>query len=199
MEHQTLEYYDRNAQKFFDDTVNADMSEVYERFEAYLRPGAHILDLGCGSGRDSKYFLSKGYSVTAVDGSEQLCCFASELIGQEVVQLQFQDLDFDEEFDAVWACASLVHVEKKRMKEVVRRVFRSMKPGGVLYISFKYGNGQRVKDNRLFSDYVEADLDDLFSGVDGAVIKERWITSDVRAGRGDERWLNAVVHKGEKE
>jgi len=195
MENHTLEYYDKNAIAFFAETVNIDMSSLYKRVEAYLKPNAHILDLGCGSGRDSKYFLNRGYHVTAVDGSEQLCQLASEVIGQEVLHLRFRDLNFHEEFDAVWACASLLHVEKGQMTAVLQRIFKSIKPGGILYASYKYGDTQRIKENRLFNDYMERDLEMLFSGIDGAVVKEWWISGDVRAERKNERWLNVVVRK----
>jgi len=195
MENQTLEYYDKNAIAFFAGTVNIDMSSLYKRVEAYLKPNAHILDLGCGSGRDSKYFLNRGYHVTAVDGSEQLCQLASEVIGQEVLHLRFRDLNFHEEFDAVWACASLLHVEKGQMTAVLQRIFKSIKPGGILYASYKYGDTQRIKDNQLFNDYMERDLEMLFSGIDGAVVKEWWISGDVRAERKNEKWLNVVVRK----
>jgi len=195
MENHTLEYYDKNAIAFFAETVNIDMSSLYKRVEAYLKPNAHILDLGCGSGRDSRYFLNRGYHVTAVDGSEQLCQLASEVIGQEVLHLRFRDLNFYEEFDAVWACASLLHVEKGQMTAVLQRIFKSIKPGGILYASYKYGDTQRIKENRLFNDYMERDLEMLFSGIDDAVVKEWWISGDVRAERKNERWLNVVVRK----
>ena len=195
MENHTLEYYDKNAIAFFAGTVNIDMSSLYKRVEAYLKPNAHILDLGCGSGRDSRYFLNRGYHVTAVDGSEQLCQLASEVIGQEVLHLRFCDLNFYEEFDAVWACASLLHVEKGQMTAVLQRIFKSIKPGGILYASYKYGDTQRIKENRLFNDYMERDLEMLFSGIDDAVVKEWWISGDVRAERKNERWLNVVVGK----
>jgi len=195
MENHTLEYYDKNAIAFFAGTVNIDMSSLYKRVEAYLKPNAHILDLGCGSGRDSKYFLNRGYHVTAVDGSEQLCQLASEVIGQEVLHLRFRDLNFYEEFDAVWACASLLHVEKGQMTAVLQRIFKSIKPGGILYASYKYGDTQRIKEKRLFNDYMERDLEMLFSGIDDAVVKEWWISGDVRAERKNERWLNVVARK----
>jgi len=195
MDNQTLEYYGANAADFYDGTVNVDMSSLYIHFEAYLKPDMHIMDLGCGSGRDSKYFLSKGYKVTAVDGSRELCQLASKLIGQEVLHLRFRDLEFHEEFDAVWACASLIHVKKSHMTEVLARVLQSIKPNGILYMSYKYGDKQRIKDNRLFSDYTEQGLVSLFSGFNDIAVKDWWMSGDARENRDDEKWLNVVVEK----
>lgn len=70
---QTITYYNQNAEEYFNKTVNVSMQALYDQFEAYLNPGDKILDLGCGSGRDSKYFLSKGYEVVSVDGSIEMC------------------------------------------------------------------------------------------------------------------------------
>lgn len=195
MDNQTLKYYGENASDFYDGTVNVDMSFLYQRFEAYLKPDMHIMDLGCGSGRDSKYFLNAGYKVTAVDGCRELCLLASKLIGQDVLHLRFQELEFCEEFDAVWACASLVHVNKSQMKEVLARVLQSIKPNGILYVSYKYGTKQRIKDHRLFSDYTEQELISLFSDLNDIAAKEWWISGDARENRDDEKWLNVIVEK----
>lgn len=195
MNHQTLKYYDDNAQDFFNGTAGAHMDALYQPFEAHLAPGMHILDLGCGSGRDSRYFLKKGYRVTAADGAEALCRLASDFIGQRVQHLQFEELSFCEEFDAVWACASLLHVEQQQMPAVLQRVFRSLKPQGILYASYKYGTTQHVEKGRLFCDYTEEDLGPLFSQIPAAVVKTWWISHDVREDREGERWLNIIAEK----
>ncbi len=151
----TLTYYDRNSASFVKQTVNVDMSEHYSRFEKYLKPGGRILDLGCGSGRDSLYFMNKGYNVVPVDGSETMCIATTELTGIKARRLLFEELDYTEEFDGIWACASLLHVPKENMVKVLRAVKKSLKNDGVLYVSYKYGNSQREKDGRVFSDYTE--------------------------------------------
>ena len=89
----TLEYYEQNADTFFEGTVSADMTYARERFLAKLPGKADLLDLGCGSGRDAKAFLELGYAVDAVDGSEELCRRASAFTGIEVKCMLFQDLD----------------------------------------------------------------------------------------------------------
>jgi len=187
----TIKYYNDNSKAYFDSTVNADMSFSYAKFEKYLKEGAYILDAGCGSGRDSKYFLSKGYKVKAIDGSEELCRLASEYLGQEVECINFNDLNFDREFDAVWACASLLHVDKKDIKNVMYRTYKSLKHNGIICASFKYGDTDRVQGERYFNDLNEDSLKLLFSNF---LIKEVWYSDDVRPGRTD-RWINVIARK----
>ena len=105
----TLEYYNKNANKYNSETLSIEFEEQHNILLKYLKPGDHILDLGCGSGRDSKAFIEKGYKVTAMDGSIELSKIASKNIGQEVICRKFQDLNEDGIYDAVWACASLIH------------------------------------------------------------------------------------------
>ena len=114
----TLDYYNVNADTYFEDTVRADVTSLYSHFEGLIKPGASILDLGCGSGRDSKHFLDAGFTVTAVDGSQELCKRAEMLLAVPVRNLLFQDLDYSEQFDAVWACASLLHVPRHDIQTV---------------------------------------------------------------------------------
>ena len=191
----TLEYYDRNAAGYIDDTVNADMQSLYDWFTGYLRCGSRILDLGCGTGRDSKYFMSKGYSVTAVDGSKELCDFASEYIGQDVRCMLFEDLDYVDEFDGIWACASILHVPEAGLPDVFARMSRALHGNGCIYVSFKYGAGECERNGRTFTDLTEDSLQKLIEPVRDLVIAETKITGDVREGRGDEKWMNAVLRK----
>lgn len=190
----TIEYYNKNAEKYSDSTLNADVSGLYDHFIPKIQKTASILDLGCGSGRDSKYFLDAGYHVTAVDGSGELCRLASELIHQPVRMLLFKDLDYHEEFDAVWACASLLHVPKTEIHDIMLKVSESIKPDGILYMSVKHGNSERTDGERSFSDYSEADIPLLLNGT-GLELVEHWISQDVRQGRNTEKWLNLIAHK----
>lgn len=111
-DNRTIDYYNKNAEVFFQDTACADMSYLYKQFLPLIPVGGRILDLGCGSGRDSRYFLEQGFQVTAIDGSAELCRLASKYIGQEVLCMVFRDLAFENCFDGVWACASLLHVPR---------------------------------------------------------------------------------------
>lgn len=192
---ETLNYYNQNADAFIEGTQNADMSAQYRFFLKHLSPGGRLLDLGCGSGRDSAYFSSLGFEVTAVDGSEELCKRVKENYGIESLCMRFEDISFAEEFDAIWACASLLHVKKADMPAVMGKVSDALKPGGVLYASFKYGSEERISNGRFFNNYTEGDIGILLTPQNQLALLEYWITEDVRPDRSGERWLNLVARK----
>ena len=104
----TIDYYNLNAENFIENTQNVDMHLAQDKFLHLLNEGAAILDFGCGSGRDARYFLSKGYQVTATDGSAEICRLASVFTGIEVKHLLFQELDEVNSYDGIWACSSMV-------------------------------------------------------------------------------------------
>ena len=192
---ETLTYYNQNADAFIAGTQNADMSEQYRFFLKYLAPGGKLLDLGCGSGRDSAYFSALGFDVTAIDGSEELCSRVKENYDIDALCMQFEDIAFQSEFDAIWACASLLHVKKVDMPNIMEKVSTSLKSGGVLYASFKYGCNEHVSNGRFFNDYTEADIDTLLTPENWLTLVEYWITEDVRPERAGERWLNFIAKK----
>lgn len=187
-------YYDKNAQAFFEGTVEADMSSNYTDFLAKLSKGSHILDAGCGSGRDSKNFKELGYKVTAIDASEAMCALAGEYINQPVEQMRFQDMNFQDEFNGIWASASLLHVLSEELPEVLKKLYRALKPQGILYASFKYGEFEGERNGRYFHDLKEDKAKVLFIQA-GFKVVNQWITGDVREGRGDEKWLNILCEK----
>ena len=190
----TLKYYQDNAQTFFDGTVNVDMSSLYETFTRHLAPGARVLDAGCGSGRDAKAFLKMGYQVEAFDASPAMVELAREHTGLPVKVMTFADVDWKEEFDGIWCCASLLHVPAVELPGVMRRLADALKPGGVWYVSFKYGDGEREMDGRRFTDMDEVGLRRLVEAVPDTEIQALWTTRDVRPGR-DEVWLNGTLLK----
>ena len=191
----TLAYYEANAQRFFQNTHDVDMSSLYEPFLASLPPGAHILDAGCGSGRDSLAFLKRGYEVTALDASEAMVELASQHIGRPVLHMSFDQVRFREHFDGIWACASLLHVPAHSMAEVLRQLGLALKVGGVMYASFKYGEGESVRDGRLFTDYDEGSLRDLLRNRPEFVMHKLWRTTDLRPNCNDIAWLNVLLRK----
>ena len=193
----TIDYYNQNAETFIQGTINADMSRHYARFLSYLPAAGRILDLGCGSGRDSRFFLDKGYEVVPVDGSAEICRLAEDYLGIPVRCLLFQDLTFQKEFDGIWASASLLHVGKKDMPQVMKKVQATLVPGGYLYASFKYGKGENDIDGRFYNFYTEADIDKELLP-QGLKCIEYWISSDVRPGMENVMWLNLIAIKGQE-
>lgn len=189
-----IEYYNQNAEAFYAGTVNADMSFWRDKFEKLVAAGGRILDAGCGSGRDSRAFRQHGYSVVAFDASFEMCRMASELIGQEVLQLRFDEITFDTEFDGIWACASLLHVPIEELPGVLHRLHRALKASGVLYASFKYGEGTKQRGDRTFSDFTEKSVKVLLDGAGFDIIKCD-VTADIRPGRADEKWVNVIARK----
>lgn len=192
---QTLSYYNTNAQAFTEGTVNVNFSQTQNRFLDKLQAGANILDFGCGSGRDTKYFLEKGYAVEAIDGSEELCKIASEYAGIVVKNMFFQDLKGCEKYDAIWACSSILHLPYDELVDVMNKMAAALKENGLIYTSFKYGSFEGVRNGRYFLDMTEDGLEKLLRDVTGLEKEETWITSDVRPGRGEEKWLNLFLRK----
>ena len=192
MNDQTIRYYNEHAKEFVAGTENADMRECRERFLRYLKLGQKILDAGCGSGRDVIAFREAGYEVDAFDASAEVCRIASAKTGIEVKQLRFEELEGEEQFNGIWACASLLHVMPEALPDVLHRLHKLLKPEGVLYASFKYGFGEREKEGRYFYDLSEENCRKLLEEA-GFSIKELFITQDVRADRQDEKWVNAIA------
>lgn len=190
----TLDYYNKNAELFCTQTVNIDMESLYKYFLRYLPEQAKILDLGCGSGRDALAFKNKGYEVDAIDASIELVKKARELTGIQVKHQSFYDLNEEAVYDGIWACASLLHCERDRLTEVTEKIFNALKPNGVCYMSFKYGNLDRIKDERSFTDLDEQQAQALLDQLDGIESLEQWITVDKRPDR-DEEWLNILWKK----
>lgn len=191
----TIDYYETNAQSFFDTTANVEFSSNQDKFLGYLKPGGLILDFGCGSGRDSKYFLDKGFRVEAIDGSKQMCEMASQLTGLNVRRMLFNELDENDKYDGIWACASILHLPFAQIGPVFIKAARALKDAGVFYISFKYGDFQGERKGRYFTDLTEASLEKLVRETNVFEIDEIWISSDVRPGRSDEKWINAILKK----
>ena len=192
---ETLEYYNRNAINFVHGTVDVDFREMQDEFLSRVKPAGIILDLGCGSGRDSKYFLNQGYEVVAVDGSEEICKIASEYTGLCVIHSTFQHYRPDKKFDGIWACASLLHLSFDEVVEVMNRLSLCLNKGGCFYVSFKYGEFSYMRHGRYFTDMTKETFAQLLANVEGLKIELQKITSDVRADRVDEKWLNVYMEK----
>lgn len=191
----TLSYYNENAKDFAVQTQTLDFSDTAERFLALLPSDSHILDFGCGAGRDTKYFLDHGFRVTAVDGSKELCVSASAYTGIQVKQMLFQDLSEFEKYEGIWACASVLHLEMTDLKIVFVKMLRALKLNGILYVSFKYGTFEGYRNGRWFIDFTEEKFEGFRQQFPQITIENEWVSRDVRQGREAEKWLNLLIRK----
>ena len=193
----TIDYYNQNADAFASGTINVEFTEVQDKFLSYLPSDAYILDFGCGSGRDAKYFLSKGLQVDATDGSEELCKIAEKTAGIPVKRMLFSELGETEKYDGIWACSSILHLPKDELKGVMEKMIRATKNGGYIYTSFKYGESEGYRNGRYFTDFTEERFAEFLKDLPQLMITEEWISRDARPGRSDERWLNLILKKSD--
>ncbi len=218
----TLDYYENHAESFVEGTDKVEFSSIQDKFLSYMErlrtvngkeknawsddPNGlsqdvplRILDFGCGSGRDTKYFLERGYEVDACDGSEHICAIASEKTGIAVKQMLFSELHVKAKYDGIWACSSILHLPKDELAEVFWRMVQAVKPGGFLYVSFKYGTYEGERNGRYFTDFTEENFRDFLEKdvrIKELFLEELWVTNDVRPKRQDEKWLNAILRRG---
>jgi SAM-dependent methyltransferase len=190
----SIDYYDRNGAMFFAKTVDADMSADHARFLKHVEPGGSILDAGCGSGRDALAFKRAGYAVTALDGSAEMVRLATAHAGLPVLHKRFDEIEWHAAFDAVWSNASLLHVPRAELPAVMARLVRALKPGGIWYMSFKYGDHDGLFHERHFTHMTEPLLRDAIL-VQDLTLLDMWKAGDVRAGRNGEIWLSAIARK----
>ena len=194
----TLDYYNKNSEEYFNSTLNVDMTNTYKEFLKLVPEGGKILDLGCGSGRDSMNFMKLGYEVTAVDGSKELAKKASVLLGKEVIVNTFEELELKEKFHGIWACASLLHIKREDLKTVLNNLYNNLEDNGVFYMSFKYGEKEYVDDkNRYFNCFTDESIIGFINENTKYNILGLYITED-KLGRVNEvKWLNLICNKKE--
>ena len=192
----TLDYYNKNSEEYFNSTLNVDMTNTYKEFLKLVPEGGKILDLGCGSGRDSMNFMKLGYEVTAVDGSKELAKKASVLLGKEVIVSTFEELELKEKFHGIWACASLLHIKREDLKTVLNNLYNNLEDNGVFYMSFKYGEKEYVDDkNRYFNCFTDESIISFINENTKFNILGLYITED-KLGRVNEvKWVNLICNK----
>lgn len=192
----TLDYYNKNSEEYFNSTLNVDMTNTYKEFLKLVPEGGKILDLGCGSGRDSMNFMKLGYEVTAVDGAKELAKKASVLLGKEVIASTFEELELKEKFHGIWACASLLHIKREDLKTVLNNLYNNLDDNGVFYMSFKYGEKEYVDDkNRYFNCFTDESIISFINENTKYNILGLYITED-KLGRVNEvKWVNLICNK----
>jgi SAM-dependent methyltransferase len=197
----SIEYYNKNAEMYIKDTVTVDMRKLYNVFEKYLNQGDTVLDIGCGSGRDGRYFLGKGYNVYAHDGSRVMVAYAKRFLGNRVALAMFDAFDpealFGKKiiFDGLWACSSLLHVPENDLVNVLKRYLSFLVDQGVFFMSFKRREENHEKDGRIFTNFTKEKLDHLFGSIENISVLEFLETVDVREDRKNEGWISVVVRK----
>lgn len=192
----TLDYYNKNSEEYFNSTLNVNMTNTYKPFLKLVPKGGKILDLGCGSGRDSMNFMKLGYEVTAVDGAKELAKKASVLLGKEVIVSTFEELELKEKFHGIWGCASLLHIKREDLKTVLNNLYNNLEDNGVFYMSFKYGEKEYIDDkNRYFNCFTDESIISFINENTKFISIDLQITDD-KLGRTEEvKWLNIICKK----
>lgn len=190
----TIDYYNQYASNIFEETVDQDVEEVRQEFLNCLEEGDTILDLGCGSGRDSLVFYENGYDVTPLDASEEMCKLAEIHTGLEVLQMYYEDMVFDDVFDGIWGSAALIHVPEKELGDILERIIEAMCQDGVLYLSFREGDFEGFQGKRYYCDYTEERLERILNETGRLEVQKLWVTEDARRDS-DVRWLHVLAKK----
>lgn len=191
----SIEYYNKYAAKVYEDTVDVDMGEIMKEFLMELEEGDTILDLGCGSGRDSLTLYQMGYDVTPLDASEELCKLAEIHTGLDVLQMTYKEMEFEGAFDGIWACGSLLHVPKSEIRDIMIKIFNALYDRGVFYMSVQKGDFEGFRGERYFSDYTEDSLSAITEKTGLFEIIKIWETDDTRSNHPDTRWINLLARK----
>lgn len=185
-------YYESNAKHYAAKTFSANMSEQYQRFLPLIKKNAKILDVGSGSGRDACYFQKNEYQVTALEPSKNLCREIQKVFCGETVCLDIQNYRPTERYDAIWACASLIHLQEKEVLYFFDKIDLYLKENGIVYIFGKNGIPTGVaKDGRYFLEFTEQLIKKILEVNKQIKLVQLWYTEDV-SGRKGFWWMNAI-------
>ena len=187
-----INYYEENAQSFILDTLHVDMDSIYKPFIKKLNKGASILEIGCGSGRDLLFFKKAGFTLTGLEPCKALAEHARGYAQVQVIEETIQNLKCDKKFDAVWACASLLHIPSNELKSSLDKISQLMSQDGIFYASFKHGEFEGFRSGRFFNFQTIESIKKYIT--DSLKIVKHWVSSDQRKERKDE-WLNIIMSK----
>lgn len=190
----TIDFYNRNADSYYWNTVGIDMSKLRNAFAAYLPAEARVMDLGCGSGRDVMAFCDMGHDAAGLDASKELVELAKERLEINASVGDMSTWKAGEPYDGIWCCASLIHLNDEEKKRFFGNLERNLKPGGVIYISVKDGIGTGVDEEGVYtSNCTLEELKGYLAGA-GCDILETVATEDAM-GRPGVKWLNVIAKK----
>ena len=189
----TDRFYEDHAVEYFSGTSGAQTQFVLDRFLSHLPANAAILDAGCGSGRDLKYFHSRGHCALGIDASTALVQMAAEYSGAPCEVVRIERISYEERFDGVWACASLLHLPRDAFRPALRSLNRALKRGGTLFMAVQEGQGEAIlPDGRLYVYYSE---DDIRTSLDaaGLAVNELWTTRNSAEAVHQPVWINVIA------
>ncbi|MCI8949300.1 MAG: methyltransferase domain-containing protein [Lachnospiraceae bacterium] len=190
-----IDYYNKYAANVFENTVELDTEDTIREFLALLEEGDTILDLGCGSGRDSLIFYELGYDVTPLDGAEEMCRLAEVHTGLDVLQMTYEEMEFDGAFDGVWAYQSLIHIPKEELPGIFKRVAKALEEDGIFFLSMKLGDSDGFRGERYFNAFSEKELCSLLEGDGYFKVEKEWVAKDTRANHPDSRLIHLLARK----
>lgn len=194
-----IEFYNQEANRYKKERNEIKgFDEIYQPFTSRIKPNGKILDFGCGSGRDSLYFDSLGYDVTALDGSKEMCEITRNLCHIPVLEMYFEDFIEENTYDGIWACASLLHLPVEEMIQVLNNLAASLKEEGYIYVSFKYGTFKGIRNQRYFLDMTEETFKSILTKIPSLGLIETYQTNGLLKEQQNKHWLNIILKKNKK-
>lgn len=188
----TLSWYRENAIQYAEETRNSLVLDALWEFLSRMKEGGAILDYGSGSGRDSAYFLDKGFSVDSLDGSAEMKAQAERLFGIKVKLASFLSLEEKDKYDGIWAQASILHLEEHDLRVALTLIERALKRDGVFYSSFRKGEGDGYENGRWYTNMTERRFLSLLPA--SLYVEKIWESQDVRPGV-SMTWLSIICRK----
>jgi SAM-dependent methyltransferase len=188
------DYYQQNYRKYHEKTFSVDPTSFLTPFAEKLKPGATILDIGCGSGRDLLWFRQRGFEVVGFERSPGLAGLARKNVGCEVIEGDFETYDFSRlSVDAIMLVGALVHLPHYKVPEVLNSINRALKDDGNMLLSLKKGTGNTSDSHaRVFYLWNDGELRDLFNDLGLDVIDYFQQSSTIGTG---EVWIGYVLEK----
>lgn len=188
----TLSWYRENAIQYAEETRNSLVLDALWEFLSRMKEGGTILDYGSGSGRDSAYFINKGFSVDSLDGSAEMKAQAERLFGIKVKLASFLSLEEKDKYDGIWAQASILHLEEHDLRVALTLIERALKRDGVFYSSFRKGEEDGYENGRWYTNMTERRFLSFLPA--SLYVEKIWESQDVRPGV-SRTWLSIICRK----